>query len=331
MPASRVLTFTDPQAYQAAIRAAQVEILPTAKGDFRAELTQINLHRLWMQRGRESLPRIYLATVNKGRAPIGFLTDAGQPAIQHCGMHVSPGDIIINDLQPMHRRSHAPCSWGSISLTSEDLAAFGESIAGRELTVPAITKVVRPAPMLMARLLTLHEAVEHLAKVTPDILARPEVAHALEQELLPVMIRCLTEAEPIEDHAGGRRHAAIIARLEELLAANHDRPLYLAEICAATGASERTLRACCQAHLGMGPVHYLWLRRMHLARLALGRADAMTTTVTQIATDHGFWELGRFAVEYRNLFGELPSATLRRPPSEPRTAPDQSPFELPLS
>jgi AraC-like DNA-binding protein len=103
------------------------------------------------------------------------------------------------------------------------------------------------------------------------------------------------------------------------LAANCDRPVYLAEICAATGASERTLRVCCEEHVGMGPIRYLWLRRMHLARRALILADPAKTTVTQIAVDHGFWELGRFAVSYRALFGESPSASLRRPPEQHRT------------
>lgn len=53
------------------------------------------------------------------------------------------------------------------------------------------------------------------------------------------------------------------------------------------------------------------LRRMHLARRALRRA-AGGETVTDVATRYGFWQLGRFAVEYRALFGETPSATLRR-------------------
>jgi hypothetical protein len=49
------------------------------------------------------------------------------------------------------------------------------------------------------------------------------------------------------------------------------------------------------------------------ASKANSRGDARETTVTRIATDHGFWELGRFSVAYRTLFGETPLTTLRRP------------------
>jgi AraC-like DNA-binding protein len=109
------------------------------------------------------------------------------------------------------------------------------------------------------------------------------------------------------------RHSRVISRFEELLEANRDWPLHLAEICGATGVSDRTLRICCHEHLGMGPLRYMWLRRMHLARRALVSADRATATVTEIATYFGFCELGRFSAEYRGLFGELPSASLRRP------------------
>jgi transcriptional regulator GlxA family with amidase domain len=170
----------------------------------------------------------------------------------------------------------------------------------------------------MSRLLSLHGNAERLAKTTPDILAKPEVARALEQALVDTMIRCLTESMPVEMGAGSHHHSRVIVRFEELLAANAGRPLYLAEICAAIGVSERTLRVCCREHLGMGPVRYLWLRRMHFARRALFLADPQTSTVTEIATEFGFWELGRFSVEYRVLFGESPLASLRRPPDDPR-------------
>jgi AraC-like DNA-binding protein len=90
-------------------------------------------------------------------------------------------------------------------------------------------------------------------------------------------------------------------------------------------ASERTLRVGCMEHLGMGPIRYLWLRRMHMARRALIQTAPGITTVTEIATASGFWELGRFSVAYRALFGEGPSVTLRRPAQEV-LMPKHSPF-----
>lgn len=49
--------FDDPYAFQAAVKPAEVEIFVTTKGNFDAELSCIAFPRLWVQRGRESLPR----------------------------------------------------------------------------------------------------------------------------------------------------------------------------------------------------------------------------------------------------------------------------------
>jgi transcriptional regulator GlxA family with amidase domain len=197
---------------------------------------------------------------------------------------------------------------------------------------PPHTHLIKPSPPLLSKLLNLHKAVSHLAKAAPEVLAGAEVARALEETLIRVMIQCLSEGQGIEVGSVYWRHAAMMRRLEKFLEASRDRTLHLTDLCAAAAASDRTLRILCQDHLGMSPTRYLWLRRMHLARRALRMADPTRATVTEIATSCAFWELGRFAVSYRSLFGETPSATLRRPPEDPRRKRIfGSPWQLPES
>ena len=329
MVSSEFSTFVDPYPYQSALRG-EMEIYPTARGDFQAELTKVHLRRLWVQRSRESLPRILVGKVPPGRAAICFLVTRNAPPIRHCGIDISPGDIIVDSSDSMHRRSDGPSHSGAMSLSPEDLIEAGIDLLGHELRVPRLTHVVRPRPALMSRLLNLHEQVGQLARTAPDRLAKPQVAQALEQELVHAMVMCLAEATTGELGVAGCRHSVVMARLEEFLTANHDRPVYLMEICAATGASERTLRDCCQEQMGMSPIRYLWLRRMHLARRALVLANPTTANVTEIATEYGFWELGRFSTEYRTLFGEPPSVSLRRAQDDRQMSEVRS-FALPAS
>jgi hypothetical protein len=66
---------------------------------------------------------------------------------------------------------------------------------------------------------------------------------------------------------------------------------------------------------------------MHLVRSVLVQTAPGSATVTRIATDNGFWQMGRVAVEYGALFGEAPSATLRRPAEERRKS-HNNPFDF---
>lgn len=324
MVGRRVVTFTDPEVYQAAISPAKVDLHVTAAGNYRAALVEIELHRLHLQRGRESLPRIASATVRPDRISLYFLPDADQASTHHSGKVLAFGEIIASASGSTHHiRTEGPCRWATLSMTRDDLTATGNTLIGRNLIEPSVTQYFRPPHQIMSRLLKLHQTGEKLAGRAANVLAQHEATRALEQAFVHAMVMCLSASEPVQMNWGTRRHTAIIARFEEVLAANYDRPLHLAEICAAVGASERTLRFSCMEHLGMGPIRYLWLRRMHLAHRALILAGP-PTTVTEIATANGFFELGRFAVEYRALFGETPSASLRRPPEEMRTSKNSS-------
>ena len=309
---SKVLSFADPFPYQAAIRAADLELFPIARGKFHAELTQICLDRLWMQRAHENLPGVCVGSVRPGRKAIAFLAEKNLPAMMLCGREVGADDIIVNNTDLLHRRTEGACDWGSMSLALDDFDVAYKALIGHEASAESSTHLVRPNPTLMSQLLNVHTTVGEIARTDPNILLNREVTRAFEQQLIHLMIGCLTEGELLERGIRSRRRDRILTRFEEYLEANRERALYLTEICAAIGVAERTLRDVCEDRLGMGPIRYLALRRMHLVRRALLRAESSETSVTRIATDHGFWELGHFAVAYRALFGEAPSASLRQ-------------------
>jgi AraC-like DNA-binding protein len=312
MPSSAIRATADLEEYVAAIRPRFVEVTVTARGRFAASIVRIDLQRLWMQRGREQLPRIWYAKPSAERKIISFLTEAGGGAIRN-GNAFGSGQIALHSPgRAYQHRSLGPLGWAAMSLPAVDMAEISATLAGQDLMPQHDEEIVTPAAEAMAKLQRLHAAAGHLAEYAPEVIASPEAARGLEEALIEAMVDCILAPDRREDTAAQRRHTAIMQRFHMALEASDGVAVYLPELCKKIGVSGRTLRLCCQDHLGLSPKRYLLLRRMHFARRALREASPGDTTVTDVATQFGFWELGRFAVEYKTLFGESPSETLRR-------------------
>ncbi len=88
--------------------------------------------------------------------------------------------------------------------------------------------------------------------------------------------------------------------------------LHVTDLCRHIGVSERTLRHSFRDRLGMTPKAYVRDRRLNLVRKALRDTAAPVAKIADIANRCDFWHMGQFAADYRRLFGELPSETLRR-------------------
>lgn len=329
MPSSAIRSFAEPDEYAAAIRATTAELTVLKRGGFAAKLTRIDLHRLWMQRFSENLPRVAHSANIPGRAIISFRTQPG-PNLSWSGAEMLPTTITWHtEAQHAYQRSFGSVHWAAMSLSSGDMAALGADVGGCDLTPPKDTLILHPPPFAIAKLLRLHAAAGRLAQTAPEIVASREAARGLEQALVLALLSCLRRGEVQKNTVAQRRHTVIMRRFRTALEAQPEQPLYLAELCAAIGVSAGTLRNCCQEQLGMSPKQFLLLRRLHLTNRALRKADRADTTVTDIATRFGFWELGRFAVRYGLLFGEPPSATLRNRPDrlrQPATIPLQERF-----
>ena len=120
-----------------------------------------------------------------------------------------------------------------------------------------------------------------------------------------------SEAKMERHHSPASRHRARIARqARAYFADNYARPIRMEDVCGDVGVGLRTLQRCFMDYFQMSPFQFLKVLRYNKARHALLEHDPTTSSVTRIAMDSGFRHFGRFATEYRDLFGERPRDTL---------------------
>jgi AraC family ethanolamine operon transcriptional activator len=106
-------------------------------------------------------------------------------------------------------------------------------------------------------------------------------------------------------------HQRVVQRALALIEEHAGESVSTADMCQATHVSERTLRNAFHEVYGISPKQYRIRCGLEQAHRALLAAHGVRGAVTQVATEYGFFELGRFAEAYRHLFSELPSETLR--------------------
>jgi AraC family transcriptional regulator, ethanolamine operon transcriptional activator len=118
---------------------------------------------------------------------------------------------------------------------------------------------------------------------------------------------------PLEQASSSR---SIVQDALDFMMAHLTEPLSLQELCRACGRSKRSMIYHFTDALGITPMAYFKLQRLNAVRRALKAANPYATRVLDVAADFGFYHMGHFAVDYRELFGMLPSVTLAvpRPP-----------------
>jgi AraC-like DNA-binding protein len=163
---------------------------------------------------------------------------------------------------------------------------------------------------------SLLASVEFLAAELDRPGGLAEMPLAREQLEAYVMTQLLTAVpHPYTDELAAPADPARLGRLRpvvEYIENNADLPLSPTELARVGCMSVRTLHASFQQTFGESPMAYL--RRVRLdhvrAELASGRDPGVR--VTDVAMRWGFFHPSRFASQYRERYGELPSETVRR-------------------
>jgi AraC family ethanolamine operon transcriptional activator len=181
--------------------------------------------------------------------------------------------------------------------------------AGAALAPQARSGAIQAAPAAMRAL--IHE-LRHVRRIVE--MRVPDLTNDLIDDA-DVTIRrrlCACLSGAVTSQRGNGVRSSIVRRAERLTRERGGETLSISQLSSIAGVSERSLRNAFYCVCTTGPKRYLRMVRLHQVRRSLRAAAAGTATVTNVATQHGFYELGRFAGEYRALFGEAPSETLQR-------------------
>jgi AraC family ethanolamine operon transcriptional activator len=226
---------------------------------------------------------------------------------------VLPGDVYaLTRGDSVDYRVTGRIQYAFVSLSPELLLAQGGEDAHRQ-DAPFWERCrwFRAPPPIRA---LIARSVERIVAqiLQPDCAASGPALLQLQAELVEPFLWgfMFDERAPRERHS--LSGAVIVRRVEDWVDGQSPETVQIADLCRALRVSRRTLQRAFTETLGMGPARYLTLKRLAAVRAALRQADPVATTVTDTAIQHGFWELGRFAKEYRQTFGESPSETLIR-------------------
>jgi AraC-like DNA-binding protein len=174
---------------------------------------------------------------------------------------------------------------------------------------------MRVGPREQTRLRALLDRCEAMIWQPGAAPADPPARHHLERELLEAFLAALRsgcrDLVPTPPPRFAARHSRL-RQAREFLAAHAHAPVYLDDLCSSLGLSHRGVENLFHDLLGVNPITYLNQHRLHGVRRTLLHATLAPGTVKRAALEWGFLHQGRFAHDYRTLFGETPTATLTR-------------------
>ena len=177
-----------------------------------------------------------------------------------------------------------------------------------------------------ARVLDL-QSLEHSPRLTVPQAQLDQVRSLLEQVLYrdaqgldsehqqqlasQALLRLVTNAAQPAAAPSYAHRRKVVEQVKRYLAEHPDAPLSIPELCERVHVSRRTLQYSFESILGISPLQFLRSARLNQVRRALSEPQ-QNSPIASIAAERGFWHPGQFARDYKALFGENPSETVKR-------------------
>ncbi|AJP48891.1 hypothetical protein PG1C_11560 [Rugosibacter aromaticivorans] len=172
--------------------------------------------------------------------------------------------------------------------------------------------VLRPNPDKLVELRNCLTSALDPRNFRQELLHDPQAQQTMRSTIIDHVLETLRSAQPAPMRTRSfKAHSHLVHEAINLALANASEPPTVAGLCRRLKVSQRMLNYSFLETVGTAPLQYLRSRRLNGVRRDLRATSARPVTIGDVADRWGFRHLPRFAAEYRSLFGELPSETLR--------------------
>ena len=295
-------------------RGVNMEITQLDAGSFDSEVVQLKVHNVLAS--RISSNRRLRLQGNVSFLTISFITGGSDSSKWH-GINVKSNDLLMANA----------CEAFDLVVTP-GVEAYCVSVVGdaemtlRNLGGPVLAKKLSatacPIPCDPNTIQAMGDWFTKKYKGFEGDSSMPgESASELKNAFLRRIATCLrsgTIASRSEDSAFNKK-TDVVWRVEQHILDDLAIPQTVDELCRVAGTSRRTLEYAFKDYFGTSPKRFIKALRLNAARNDLLLGKYGSAKVAEVASGLGFTHMGQFSSDYRRMFGETPSETLRHSPS----------------
>lgn len=164
----------------------------------------------------------------------------------------------------------------------------------------------------LARVRRMLLEIVMLLNVNSSLFRNKAARESIEAALYDVFLGLISQTTEITraNHSYGPQKQ-LVNRAIRMVAEQPNENITVRELCKLLRVSRRTLQLYFENVLQVSPLQYLRAYRLSKVR-ALIKDNAESILIQEAAARWGFWHLSQFAHDYKKLFGELPSDTIRQ-------------------
>jgi len=315
---SMKLDFSNFDVFADAISGYDLEFRQIDRGAFSSTLQQISAGSVFVSR-MSSTRKLE----GKGSPPPGLIT-FGVPTTECLPFvwrnHYSSGNTLqiykpTTDLeiitQPFFEAIDVSISEDRLNLLCQqwELPEFNQLMTRREM--------ISCNPDIMLQLRHILKVVCNTLYNEPNALNKENhneksLQHTIEYEIPYLLMQALMTGEKIQQQPTASKKARALDAAIEYIHNTPGQDISLNSFCLEAGINPRTMQRAFLERYGVTPKKYSLIFNLNNVYKELSHRRYSETQITEVAEKYGYWHMSQFAKDYKQLFGSLPSETLKK-------------------